>query len=311
MKYNYGYQGSEKDDEIKGNGNSYTTEFRMLDPRLGRWLSVDPVFQPWQSPYCSMDNNPISLNDEKGDKSSSTDVRKNADGSHTVVNAKNDNDNGIYEVDENGTRIGGPIAYTMRPYDFMSANNKNGEFYFNKDETGVSFNLNKLTVSGTISPRKGMENSIYDADGSELLKWAEDIFKQEVEGRGIVDPYNALKVLKSLSANGEALDLKVSLKADPYTALKFGTMNGKPRITTLRGIGNMAFGSNFESVYTQATCGVSKRQYYDLVMNQVGKYNQSQNDGNGYNSGYPYFGEHDYSGSYIYYGFWGFFKTGN
>jgi RHS repeat-associated protein len=63
--YRWGYQGSEKDDEIKGEGNSYTTEFRMLDPRLGRWLSIDPLAAqfPWQSPYVSMDNNPICLND--------------------------------------------------------------------------------------------------------------------------------------------------------------------------------------------------------------------------------------------------------
>jgi RHS repeat-associated protein len=63
-----GYQGSEKDDEVKGSGNSYTTYFRQLDPRLGRWLSIDPVVQPWQSPYCSMDNNPILNNDVEGDK---------------------------------------------------------------------------------------------------------------------------------------------------------------------------------------------------------------------------------------------------
>jgi len=64
--YRFGYQGSEKDNEFKGEGNSYTTEFRQLDPRLGRWLSVDPVFQPWQSSYCSMDNNPIMLIDQLG-----------------------------------------------------------------------------------------------------------------------------------------------------------------------------------------------------------------------------------------------------
>jgi RHS repeat-associated protein len=64
--YRYGYQGSEKDDELKGGGNSYTTENRMLDPRIGRWFSIDPVFQPWQSPYTSMDNNPIGLNDPRG-----------------------------------------------------------------------------------------------------------------------------------------------------------------------------------------------------------------------------------------------------
>lgn len=61
-----GYQGSEMDNEVKGSGNSYTTEFRQLDPRLGRWLSLDPVVQPWQSPYCSMDNSPIHFNDVLG-----------------------------------------------------------------------------------------------------------------------------------------------------------------------------------------------------------------------------------------------------
>lgn len=64
--YKYGYQGSEKDDELKGSGNSYTTHYRMLDPRIGRWFSTDPVFQPWQSPYTSMDNNPILNNDRLG-----------------------------------------------------------------------------------------------------------------------------------------------------------------------------------------------------------------------------------------------------
>ncbi len=66
--YRYGYQGSEKDDELKGVGNSYTTFYRNLDPRLGRWLSADPISQPWQSPYTSMDNSPMLFNDPKGDK---------------------------------------------------------------------------------------------------------------------------------------------------------------------------------------------------------------------------------------------------
>jgi RHS repeat-associated protein len=67
--YRYGYQGSEKDDEVKGSGNSYTTHFRQLDPRVGRWLSIDPKASSlsWQTPFCSMDNNPIVFNDPKGD----------------------------------------------------------------------------------------------------------------------------------------------------------------------------------------------------------------------------------------------------
>jgi len=66
-EYRYGYQGSEKDDEVKGEGNSYTTHFRQLDPRVGRWLSIDPKATAFESPYVSMGNNPILHNDVMGD----------------------------------------------------------------------------------------------------------------------------------------------------------------------------------------------------------------------------------------------------
>ncbi len=65
--YRYGYQGSEGDDEIKGDGNSYTTFYRMLDPRVGKWFSIDPKVTAWESPYVSMGNNPIWRNDKLGD----------------------------------------------------------------------------------------------------------------------------------------------------------------------------------------------------------------------------------------------------
>jgi RHS repeat-associated protein len=58
----------ETDNEAKGNGNSYTTEFRQYDPRLGRWLSLDPLMKqfPWMSPYVAFDNNPIFYTDPLG-----------------------------------------------------------------------------------------------------------------------------------------------------------------------------------------------------------------------------------------------------
>ncbi|MBA2746948.1 MAG: hypothetical protein H0U44_12045, partial [Flavisolibacter sp.] len=59
----------ENDNEVKGEGNSYTTEYRAYDPRLGRWFSVDPKtqMQPWESPYAAMNNSPIWRNDPNGD----------------------------------------------------------------------------------------------------------------------------------------------------------------------------------------------------------------------------------------------------
>jgi len=56
----------ERDDEIKGSGNSYTTTFRQYDPRLGKWLSTDPVTHHQFSPYSAFDNNPILYVDPKG-----------------------------------------------------------------------------------------------------------------------------------------------------------------------------------------------------------------------------------------------------
>jgi RHS repeat-associated protein len=90
--YRFGYQGSEKDNEFKGQGNSYTTEFRQLDPRLGRWLTIDPLFAkfPWQSSYTSFDNNPILLIDHLGTETESgpgDGYTKNKDGTRSKTNA--------------------------------------------------------------------------------------------------------------------------------------------------------------------------------------------------------------------------------
>ncbi|MFA6925213.1 MAG: RHS repeat-associated core domain-containing protein, partial [Bacteroidales bacterium] len=41
--YRHGFNGKEKDDELKGSGNSYDYGMRIYDPRLGRFLSVDPL----------------------------------------------------------------------------------------------------------------------------------------------------------------------------------------------------------------------------------------------------------------------------
>lgn len=39
----YGFNGMEKDNELKGDGNSYTTLYRGYDSRIGRWTARDPM----------------------------------------------------------------------------------------------------------------------------------------------------------------------------------------------------------------------------------------------------------------------------
>src|SRR5690606_17456216 len=59
--YRYGFQGQEKDDEIKGSGNSVNYTYRMHDPRLGRFFAVDPLTPqyPHNSPYAFSENRVI------------------------------------------------------------------------------------------------------------------------------------------------------------------------------------------------------------------------------------------------------------
>ncbi|GAA0876128.1 hypothetical protein GCM10009118_25380 [Wandonia haliotis] len=69
VDYRYQFNGMEHDGELSGNGNSYTTEFRQYDPRLGRWKSLDPKKRlfPSVTPYNFVFNNPVILTDPKGD----------------------------------------------------------------------------------------------------------------------------------------------------------------------------------------------------------------------------------------------------
>jgi RHS repeat-associated protein len=67
-KYRYGFGGVEKDNEIKGDGNSLDYKFRIYDPRIGKFLSVDPLSKsyPWNSPYAIAENRVIDGIDLEG-----------------------------------------------------------------------------------------------------------------------------------------------------------------------------------------------------------------------------------------------------
>jgi RHS repeat-associated protein len=59
--YRYGFNGKENDNEVKGTGNQQDYGLRIYDPRLGRFLSIDPLAKayPWYTPYQCAGNMPI------------------------------------------------------------------------------------------------------------------------------------------------------------------------------------------------------------------------------------------------------------
>jgi RHS repeat-associated protein len=66
--YRYGFQGQEKDDEVKGEGNSLNYTFRMHDARIGRFFATDPLEKkyPFYSPYQFSGNRVIDMVELEG-----------------------------------------------------------------------------------------------------------------------------------------------------------------------------------------------------------------------------------------------------
>ena len=95
--YRYGFQNQEKDDEIKGVGNSVNYSFRMHDPRVGRFFSVDPLSQkyPWYTPYQFSGNKVIWATELEGLEENYTNEGEKQIPGETI---------GILEVPQQGPR---------------------------------------------------------------------------------------------------------------------------------------------------------------------------------------------------------------
>jgi RHS repeat-associated protein len=66
--YRYGFNGKENDNEVKGEGNEQDYGMRVYDPRIGRFLSEDPLIKqfPHYTPYQFSGNTPIQAVDLDG-----------------------------------------------------------------------------------------------------------------------------------------------------------------------------------------------------------------------------------------------------
>ncbi|WP_276480271.1 LamG-like jellyroll fold domain-containing protein [Paraflavitalea pollutisoli] len=86
--YRYGFNGKENDNDVKGSGNQMDYGLRIYDPRLGRFLSVDPLTRnyPWYTPYQFAGNTPIQAIDLDGGEEKHYTLDLNKDGTATLTN---------------------------------------------------------------------------------------------------------------------------------------------------------------------------------------------------------------------------------
>jgi len=64
----FGFNGKENDNDVKGFGNQQDYGSRIYDPRIARWLSLDPLQKkyPGESNYNFVSNSPLLFKDEDG-----------------------------------------------------------------------------------------------------------------------------------------------------------------------------------------------------------------------------------------------------
>ena len=216
--YRYGFNGKENDNDVKGiEGSQQDYGFRIYDPRLGRFLSVDPLTReyPWFTPYQFSGNKPIAFVDLDGkeDKWYMVEYFLSADGS--CIERVDIQDLSYEKI--NGERVPrpvGPKGPGVQFHIYLWVKEENGNSW-RQHEAGETF----------ISPKKPNFNKF----STLLEKWSTDIKQfgfiltgnQTFEGRA-VDLGGTAKNVESLDISGVFNMLKWANSdlSDAFSSLK-------------------------------------------------------------------------------------------
>jgi CRISPR/Cas system-associated endonuclease/helicase Cas3 len=133
--YRYGFQNQEKDNEIKGEGNSLNYTFRMHDSRVGRFFAVDPLTKkyPHNSPYTFSENRVIDGLELEGLEFYSVHIIETPDGKRKVA---------------------GIVNYTnVKREGLINTSTKNG--FGPQGDVGVNYTIIKVDEKGKVLDRSG------------------------------------------------------------------------------------------------------------------------------------------------------------
>ena len=217
FNHRYGFQGQEKDDEIKGSGNSLNYKYRMHDPRLGRFFAVDPLFReyPWNSPYAFSENRVIDGVELEGLEYASV-----KDGSTTSVGpideSKLHNDGNTYveTTDLNNNKIHDAFLPVV---DIIDSRDSDKVIAHATQNAGINHDPTQQTISPTNSSPllKGVNNQMRK----------QKILSDAIQRHQMLDPvmsgyFGGANQYPSLV---EGMNFIAGPEAIAMTAIRFGT----------------------------------------------------------------------------------------
>jgi len=187
INYRYGFNGKEVDNEMFGIGNELDYGMRVYDPRVGRFLSVDPLTStyPELTPYQFASNTPIQGTDLDG-----LEISYHYDDPRFGMVIMPAGDNLARQIPPEHLKFI-PQAKNKRSQGIMGEN--------------ASLVLDFVPVAGTV--KGGIEGVVgYDAAGNELSGWE--------RAQGVVPYLRPLrKINKVMKAADKADDAKDLSKA--------------------------------------------------------------------------------------------------
>jgi len=282
-QYRYGFNGMEKDDELKGSGNSYDFGARIYDPRLGRWLAVDPLSSsyPSSSPYMYVLGNPITLVDPTGMSAAKPSTHTDEQGN--VIAVYNDGDNGVYKHKGNSVEA-----------------KKSLDANYSKDNTsGNGTNMGKTEYWDEFMRHDKMGNTTTAMIGAKIHfnvkadKYINGLNQKVIDKREKDGLYKTAKWVKrqsdGLGNDGNIFDIKrVMGSTDGYSYQGY--------FYTGRSLGNMLAGMNATSL---KPWGQAPSSWLQLTLELAGKLHMKSNKLDKMPHNGRYYGEIEYAGRMI------------
>ncbi len=186
--YRYGFNGKENDKDVKGDGNQIDYGFRIYDPRIGRFLSVDPLQKsfPLNSTYAYAENDVIRSIDLDGlEKFVVTNYHINGQISRTQVEATRDRSTGGFINYQfkiaNGQKVTTKDVLVYDIFDFGTKKERQER----SDKKTLS--AEELSIRQSARPEPiNSDEAIYGIAGDN------DLRKSKFDGRNLVD-FNGAK----------------------------------------------------------------------------------------------------------------------
>jgi RHS repeat-associated protein len=214
--YRYGFNGMEKDDEVKGIGNSYDFGARINDPRIGRWISVDPLASkfPMLTPYQFSSNNPVLNVDLDGLEGVSYRVVKKDELTGEVTAIKRVVEVDIHIAVNKKGRGGAYSAESAEQLKILMNSKYNSSGYLDEEGLPVEFKLNFIDFDPKVTKPLDLAGSMQN--DRTPTNYTENTI--DAEGNDIIAPYGTLTDVvmwqKRISPNGSTSLNRIMINPD-------------------------------------------------------------------------------------------------